>query len=139
MNENQTVNTKAVENEDQAKQETPAPENTVIDTKRKIKFQSPVTIVHVPKKQKKAKEPAADEENPEPKPSKLQKVKRTVAAVGLISGAALVGLGSYLKGKNDGAEALANDIRDTLGDESKDNEPAPDPAGVSETSESSDD
>lgn len=143
MNENQNMNTKPAENEVKVKQENPAQEKNVIDTKRKIKLQSPITVVHVPKKEKKQKtsteEPAAEDEKPKEKGEKLKKIKRVVTGIGLITGAALVGVGSYLKGRDDGAEALANDIRESIGDESQDNEPAPDPAGVSEESGSSDD
>lgn len=139
MNEEKNVNTTA---EDTGKQENPAPEKNVIDTKRRIKLQSPITVVHVPKEKKQktsAEEPAAENEKPKEKGEKLKKIKRIVTGIGLVGGAALVGIGSYLKGRDDGAEALANDIRDTIGDEAQDNEPAPDPAGVSETSEKSDD
>ena len=138
MNEEKNVNTTA---EDTGKQENPAQEKNVIDTKRRIKFQSPIAIVHVPKekKQKTTEEPAAEDEKPKEKGEKLKKIKRIVTGIGLVGGAALVGIGSYLKGRDDGAEALANDIRDTIGDESQDNELAPDPAGVSEESGSSDD
>ena len=142
MNENQNVNTKPAESEEEVKQENPAPEKNVIDTKRRIKLQSPITVVHVPKKEKQktsTEEPAAEDEKPKEKGEKLKKIKRIVTGIGLIGGAALVGIGSYLKGRDDGAEALANDIRDTLGDENQDISPVPDPAGVSETSENSDD
>ena len=142
MNEKQNVNTKPAENEGEVKQENPAQEKNVIDTKRKIKFQSPITVVHVPKEKKQktsTEEPATEDEKPKEKGEKLKKIKRIVTGIGLVGGAALVGIGSYLKGRDDGAEALANDIRDTIGDENQDNEPAPDPAGVSEESGSSDD
>ena len=140
MNENQNVNTNAKE---EVKQENPTPEKNVIDTKRRIKLQSPITIVHVPKKERKqktsAEEPAAEDEKPKEKGEKLKKIKRIVTGIGLVGGAALVGIGSYLKGRDDGSEALANDIRDTIDNETQDNEPAPDPAGVSEESGSSND
>lgn len=138
MNENQNVNTKPAENEVENKQENPAPEKNVIDTKRRIKLQSPITVVHVPKKEKKQKtteEPAAEDEKPKEKGEKLKKIKRVVTGIGLVTGATLVGIGSYLKGRDDGAEALANDIRDSMNSEE---EKEPDPAGVSEESSNDD-
>lgn len=136
MNEEKNVRTTA---EDTGKQESTAQENNVIDTKRKIKFQSPITIVHVPKKEKKQKtteEPAAEDEKPKEKSEKLKKIKRIVTAAGLVTGAALVGIGTYLKGRGDGASEMANDLLESMNSEE---EKEPDPAGVSETSESSDD
>lgn len=141
MNENQNVNTKPAENEEEVKQENPAQEKNVIDTKRRIKFQSPITVVHVPKekKQKTTEEPAADDEKPKEKGEKLKKIKRIVTGIGLVGGAALVGIGSYLKGRDDGNIMALCDRPDLYTMELPEEEPAPDPAGVSEKSGSSDD
>lgn len=132
--ENLTVNTKP---EDQA-QENPVNEETTVNseakTRRKLKLQSPIAIVRVPKK---VKSEAAAEENPETDEepetaheSKLKKVARGAAVVGLAIGTGLVALGSYLKGKEQGmTDALS------YGDDASDGpdettESEPDPAGV---------
>ena len=138
MNEEKNVNTTA---EDTGKQENPAPEKNVIDTKRRIKLQSPITVVHVPKKEKQktsTEEPAAEDEKPKEKGEKLKKIKRIVTGIGLVGGAALVGIGSYLKGRDDGNTMALCDRPDLYTMELPEEEPAPDPAGVTEECSSDD-
>lgn len=130
--ENQAVNT----NEDQA-QETCVEDETTgnpeVKTRRKLKLQSPITIVRVPKKVKPeaaAEEtPETDEEPETAHESKLKKVARGAAVVGLAIVTGLVALGSYLKGKEQGMDAAMswNDATDNP-DETTESEP--DPAGV---------
>lgn len=140
--ENQNVAENAVV-DTPVEQEAPATENDikVTETRRKIKLQSPFAVVMVPKKEKKQKtsteEPAA-EEKPKEKGEKLKKVKRIAGATGLIVGAALVGLGSYLKRKDDGATDFAHDLVNSMNEDSQEGEPEPDPAGVSKESDAED-
>ena len=139
--ENLTVNTKPEDQENPVKEETTGePE---VKTRRRLKLQSPITIVRIPKK---VKPEAAAEETPETDAepetaheSKLKKVARGAAVVGLAIGTGLVALGSYLKGKEQGmADALS------YGDDDSENpdettESEPDPAGISTEENPNDD
>lgn len=124
--ENLTANTKPVNEETTGEPE--------VKTRRKLKLQSPITIVHVPKKVKPeaaAEEPPETDEEPETAhESKLKKVARGAAVVGLAIGTGLVALGSYLKGKEQGmTDALSYGDNDS-DDPDETTESEPDPAGV---------
>lgn len=92
MNENDKI-----ENQEQEVDKSTASKNEPTETRRKLKFQSPVKFVYVPKKQKpkKDKEEKTEEEPPVEKKSGWKKAKNFLEMAIVLSGVGLAAWGKY--------------------------------------------